>query len=60
MSCNAVFEDFVTRRLHMLNEIEETARVFLNFSSETEEGRVNREQLLSQWQTRLNMMQVRP
>ena len=42
----------------MLNEIEETGRVFLNFTSETEEGRVNRDQLLSQWQTRLTMMQV--
>ena len=42
----------------MLNEIEETGRVFLNFTSEAEEGRVNRDQLLSQWQTRLTMMQV--
>ena len=53
-------------RLHMLNEIEETMRVFLHFwgdgstSDDSREGsRVTPQQLLSHWQTRLNMMQVR-
>ena len=49
----------------MLNEIEETMRVFLNFYPDTgtpdegrDRGRVNRQELLSHWDTRLKMMQV--
>ena len=49
----------------MLNEIEETMQVFLNFSGDSstpdegrESSRINQQQLLSHWQTRLKMMQV--
>ena len=66
ISCSLTHLNSYFGRLHMLNEIEETMRVFLHFSGDgstsddsREGSRVTPQQLLSHWQTRLNMMQVR-
>ncbi|XP_045160246.2 serine/threonine-protein kinase ATR-like [Mercenaria mercenaria] len=43
-------------RLHLLNEIEENMHMFMNLG-EDDGGNITRQDLLSQWQTRLKMMQ---
>lgn len=47
----------VYTRLHLLNEIEENMHVFMNLGQD-DGGKVTSQDLLSQWQTRLKMMQV--
>ncbi|XP_060578307.1 serine/threonine-protein kinase ATR-like [Ruditapes philippinarum] len=43
-------------RLHLLNEIEENMHVFMNLG-EDDGGNITKQDLVSQWQTRLKMMQ---
>lgn len=47
----------VYTRLHLLNEIEENMHMFMNLGQD-DGGRITSQDLFSQWQTRLKMMQV--